>query len=120
VLAAEPSGADDAYRSFNAGTLIPSTNPDTIADGLLTSLGSLTFPVIKNYVDNILLADEAFIIEAMLLIWERMKIVIEPSAALPLAVLLQQKSRGENFFKGKRIVLLLSGGNIDLNKLPWQ
>lgn len=119
VIAAEPKNADDAYKSFYSGTFIPSQNPDTIADGLLTSLGDLTFPIIQNHVKDIFLADEEHIIKAMHLIWERMKIVIEPSAALPLAVLMQQKENGTFAFKGKKIVLLLSGGNVDLNKLPW-
>ena len=119
VMAAEPSGADDAYRSLQSGKLIPSVNPVTIADGLLTSLGTLTFPIIKKHVARILLADEEYIIRAMHFIWERMKIVVEPSAAVPLASLLQLNDQGESFFKNKTLVLLLSGGNTDLNKLPW-
>ncbi len=120
VLGAEPMGADDAYRSFHSGKIIPSKNPKTIADGLLTSLGTITYPIIKKHVNEILLADEEDIIKAMHFIWERMKIVVEPSAALPLAVLMQQKNSGTFAFKNKKIVLLLSGGNVDLNKLPWQ
>ncbi len=115
VIAAEPERADDAFRSFHQKKLIPSVNPDTIADGLLTSLGSLTFPIILQYVDDIITASEGSIIEAMRLVWERMKIIIEPSSALPLAVILENKEK----FLHKKIAIILSGGNIDLNKLPW-
>jgi threonine dehydratase len=115
VIAAEPSGADDAFRSFKAGYIIPSEKPETIADGLLTSLGSLTFPIIKENVNDIVCASETYIIMAMKLIWERMKIVIEPSSALPLAAIMQ----GLVEVKNKRIGIILSGGNIDLNHLPW-
>ncbi len=82
VYAAEPAGADDAYRSFRAGEIIPSVNPDTIADGLLTSLGSLTFPIIRELVKDIITVTDERIIAAMRLIWERMKIIVEPSAAV--------------------------------------
>lgn len=115
VIAAEPLQANDAYKSFYQGKFIPSTNPKTIADGLLTSLGSLTFPIVQKYVDSILTANEKNIIYAMRLIWERMKIIIEPSSAVPLACILENKS----FFKNKNIGIILSGGNVDLNKLPW-
>ena len=115
VIAAEPSQADDAFQSFYQGKFIPSTNPNTIADGLLTSLGTLTFPIIKKYVNQIVTVSEESIIESMKLIWERMKIIIEPSAAVPLAALLERKFNQEN----KRIGIILSGGNVDLNKLPW-
>jgi len=80
IIAAEPERADDAYRSFHAGRIIPSVNPDTIADGLLTSLGSLTFPIIKNYVNDIVTVTEEAIVHAMRTIWERMKIIVEPSS----------------------------------------
>lgn len=115
VIAAEPEGADDAYRSFYQGKLIPSVNPKTIADGLLTSLGSLTFPIIRKYVHQIATVSEDAIISSMRLIWERMKIIIEPSAAVPFAALLEEKIN----LKGKRIGIILSGGNVDLDKLPW-
>ncbi len=115
VIGAEPTGADDAYRSFNAGKIIPSINPNTIADGLLTSLGSKTFPIIKEYVHQILTVEDPAIIEAMKLIWQRMKIIIEPSAAVPLAVVMKYQS----IFKGKRIGIILSGGNVDFDKLPF-
>lgn len=114
VIAAEPKGADDAYRSWKAGDIIPSENPDTICDGLLTSLGTLTFPIIKKYVYDIITVEDDFTIQAMKLIWERMKIVVEPSAAITLGLLLQNKG----FFNCK-IGIILSGGNVDLENLPW-
>ncbi|MCD6597607.1 MAG: pyridoxal-phosphate dependent enzyme [Bacteroidales bacterium] len=113
VIAAEPENADDACRSFHTGHLIPSDNPITIADGLLTSLSELTFTIIRENADNVLTASEEFIVMAMRIVWERMKIVIEPSSAVPLAVLLQHKELG----KGKRIGIILSGGNVDLDQL---
>lgn len=115
VIGGEPSGADDAFRSFHAGHIIPQTNPKTIADGLLTSLGILNFELIQHYVDDILLATDSQIIEAMRLIYERMKIVIEPSSAVPLAALLANTNR----FAGKKVGIILSGGNVDLAKLPF-
>lgn len=115
VIAAEPAGADDAFRSFYSKTLVPSVAPKTIADGLLTSLGSLTFPIILNLVDQIATVSEENIVAAMRTIWERMKIIIEPSSAVPLAAILEQKVE----VKGKRIGIILSGGNVDLGKLPF-
>jgi len=115
VIAGEPAGADDAYKSFYQNEFIPSVNPNTIADGLLTSLGSLTFPLIKKYVNDIITVKEESILEAMKLIWERMKIIIEPSSAVPFAAVLENQSE----FKNKRIGIIISGGNIDLNKIPW-
>ena len=115
VIAAEPAGADDAYRSFHAGELIPSVNPDTIADGLLTSLGQRTFAIITDKADDIVTVSEEKIVEAMRLVWERMKIIIEPSAAVPLAAILE----GKVVVKNKRTGIILSGGNIDLGKLPF-
>jgi threonine dehydratase len=114
VFAAEPQQADDAYRSFKSGQFVPSENPDTIADGLLTSLGDLTFLIVASYVQDILTVSEAEIINAMRVLWERMKIVVEPSSAVPLGALLH-KGR----FQGQRIGVILSGGNVDLAKLPW-
>jgi threonine dehydratase len=114
VLAAEPQQADDAYRSFKSGQFVPSVNPDTIADGLLTSLGDLTFPIITTYVQDILTVSEDEIISAMRVLWERMKIVVEPSSAVPLGALLN-KGR----FQGQRVGVILSGGNVDLARLPW-
>ncbi len=115
VIGAEPTMADDAYRSFRGGKIYPSVNPQTIADGLLTSLGDKTYPIIKEFFNDIVLVDENMIIEAMRLIWERMKIIIEPSSAVPLGAILS----GKIDVKGKKIGIILSGGNVDMEKLPW-
>ncbi|WP_439488617.1 pyridoxal-phosphate dependent enzyme [Algoriphagus sp.] len=115
VIAAEPKGADDAFQSFHAGRRIPQAEPNTIADGLLTSLGELNFGLIKEYVSDILLASEPEIIEAMRMIFERMKIVVEPSCAVPLAALMANQDK----FRGKKVGIILSGGNVDLGKLPF-
>ena len=115
VLGAEPEGADDAARSMREGRIIPSDNPQTIADGLRTSLGSLTFEIIKSNVHAIHTVPDSAIIYAMRLIWQRMKIIVEPSSAVPLAILLVNKIAT----KGKRIGIVLSGGNVDLDHLPW-
>jgi threonine dehydratase len=115
VIGAEPERADDAHRSFLAGRIIPVQNPDTVADGLRTSLGDLTFPVIRRYVKEIMTVSEEGIIEAMRLVWERMKIIIEPSAAVPLGALL---IKGKDL-SGKRVGIILTGGNVDLDRLPW-
>jgi len=115
VIAAEPAGADDACRSFHSKTLIPSENPKTIADGLLTSLGKRNFQVILEKVDDIVTVSEEKIVEAMRLIWERMKIIIEPSSAVPLAAILEGKVE----VKGQKVGIILSGGNLDLGKLPF-
>ncbi|MEQ8908559.1 MAG: pyridoxal-phosphate dependent enzyme [Vicingaceae bacterium] len=108
---AEPEGADDAYQSFKAGKLILQTKPNTLADGLLTSLGKLNFEVIKELVDGIFLVNDKEIIASMQLIWGHMKIIVEPSCAVPLAAVLKQKKR----FEGKKIGVILSGGNVDLD-----
>ena len=115
VIAAEPSGADDAYRSFKAGYIIPSTHPITIADGLLTSLGGINFAIISNKVDDIITVSEESIILAMRLVWERMKLIIEPSSAVPLAAILEN----QKLFINQKIGIILSGGNVDLNNLPF-
>lgn len=115
VIAVEPANADDAFRSFNAGKIIPSIHPNTIADGLLTSLGELTFAVIIDKVDEIITVTESSIIQAMRMIWDRMKIIVEPSGAVPLAALVE----GKNVFRSKRIGIILSGGNADLDNLPF-
>jgi len=112
VIGVEPKGADDAYRSIRDGKIYPSINPQTIADGLLTSLSKKTFDIIREYVDKILTVKEETILEAMYLIWERMKIVVEPSSATVLAAVMENKEQ----FTGKSIALILSGGNIDLKK----
>ena len=113
VFAAEPFGADDAWQSKQAGHIIPQTNPQTIADGLRTSLGDQTFPLIRDFVEKIIRVEEQEIVEAMHLLMERMKIVVEPSGAVPLAAVLKEK----NLFEGKRVGLILSGGNVDLKTL---
>lgn len=115
VIAAEPSGAADAQKSFYSKSLIPSINPNTVADGLLTSLGSITFDIILQHVSEILTADDSEILSAMKLIWERMKIIIEPSSSVPLAVMLKNKQ----LFAGKRVGIIISGGNVDLENLPF-
>lgn len=115
VWGAEPSGADDAYRSLRDGILQPSVNPSTIADGLLTSLSERTFRIINRMATGILTADEETIIRAMRLLWERAKLLVEPSAALPLAVILDHPDR----FSGRKVGIILSGGNVNLDALPW-
>jgi threonine dehydratase len=115
VIAAEPKAADDAFLSFRDGYIHPSIQPKTIADGLLTSLGELNFAVIQKNVDEILTATEDSIVAAMRMIWERMKIIIEPSSAVPLAVITENKEK----FLGQRIGIILSGGNVELTKLPF-
>lgn len=115
VIGAEPLNADDAQRSLETGQIQPSINPQTIADGLLTSLGELTFAVIQDRCSSIVTVSEDAIIEAMRLVWERVKIIIEPSAAVPVAALLEKR----NEIPGNRIGIILSGGNVDLERLPW-
>jgi threonine dehydratase len=115
VIAAEPAGADDAFRSFHSKKWVPSENPKTIADGLLTSLGERNFKIILEKVDDIVTVSEEKIVEAMRLIWERMKIIIEPSSAVPLAAILEEKVDVKN----KKVGIILSGGNLDLGKLPF-
>jgi len=117
VIAAEPAGADDAARSKAAGTLIPQTAPDTIADGLLTSLGALTWPIIREHVERVITVSEAEIVAAMRLAWERAKLLIEPSAAVAVAAALSAECRA---IRGiERLGIVLSGGNVDLDGLPW-
>ncbi len=115
IYAAEPLNADDAYRSFKAGHIIADDAPQTIADGLKVPLKELTWHFVSNHVEDILLATEQEIIDAMYLTWQRMKIVIEPSCAVPLAVILKNRA----VFEGKRVGVIITGGNVDLNKLPW-
>ena len=115
IFAAEPKNADDAYRSFKAGYIIADDAPVTVADGLKVPLKDLTWHFVSKYVEDILIATEQEIIDAMKLIWQRMKIVIEPSSAVPLATILKNK----NIFSGKRVGVIITGGNVDLDKLPW-
>jgi threonine dehydratase len=116
VIAGEPEMANDAYRSMKAGEIIPSVNPKTIADGLLTSLGNLTFPIIQKNVEQIVNVSEAGIIASMKFVWERAKIIIEPSSAVAIGVLWEKKIN----LSGIKIGVIISGGNVDLEKLPWQ
>jgi len=115
VFGAEPLNANDAYISFTTNKLTPSVNPQTVADGLLTSLSELTFSIIKKNVDEIYTAKEESIIECMLLVWERMKIIIEPSSATVLAIV----KENPEVFRGKKTGLIISGGNVDFRKLPF-
>jgi len=115
VIAAEPAGADDAFQSFYSEKLVPSENPQTIADGLLTSLGERNFEIIIDKVDDIVTVSEENIVAAMRMIWERMKIIIEPSSAVPLAAILEGKVAVQN----KKVGIILSGGNLDLGRLPF-
>jgi threonine dehydratase len=115
VYGAEPKLVDDAHRSFKSGKIEGNTRIDTIADGLRTMLGDKTFGIIRQYVDDILTVEEESIIKAMRLIWERMKIVVEPSGAVPLAAVIEHPE----IFKGKKVGLILSGGNVDLQELPF-
>jgi threonine dehydratase len=116
VIGVEPAGADDASRSFRAGRIIPCDQPNTIADGLLTTVGDKPFAEIRRYVDDIVTVPEEAIVQAMRTIWEVLKIIVEPSGAVPYAAL----SGGALNVTGQRVGLVLSGGNLDLDKLPWQ
>jgi len=111
VIAAEPAGADDAYRSIKSGKL-ETSQANSIADGLLTSLGNKTFPIIQKYVQEVITVTDAEIVSAMRMIWERMKIIVEPSCAVPLAAVLKSEEK----FAGKKVGIILSGGNVDLER----
>lgn len=115
IIAAEPEQADDAYRSFKAGHIIADDAPETVADGLKVPLKELTWHFVSTYVADILTASEQEIIDAMKLTWQRMKIVMEPSCAVPLATILKNRDR----FAGRRVGVIVTGGNVDLDKLPW-
>ncbi|WP_426429387.1 pyridoxal-phosphate dependent enzyme [Winogradskyella sp. HB-48] len=115
VVGGEPFEVDDAYRSLQSGKIERNTTTNTVADGLRTYLGDRNFPIIQKYVDRIIRVDEEEIIRAMKLIWERMKIIIEPSCAVPFAAVLREKEK----FKSKKIGIILSGGNVDVTKLPF-
>ncbi|MEX0969471.1 MAG: beta-hydroxyaspartate dehydratase BhcB [Paracoccaceae bacterium] len=116
VYAAEPEQADDAYRSFKAGYIIADDAPNTVADGLKVPLKELTWHFVRNHVADIFTVSEDEIIDAMKLIWKRMKIVMEPSSAVPLAAILKHKEQ----FAGQRLGIIITGGNVDLDLLPWQ
>lgn len=115
TIGAEPFGADDAYLSLKTGKIQPSINPKTIADGLKTQLGDQNFPIIRKLVSKIIRVEESEIVEAMKFIWERMKIVIEPSSAVAVAAMF--RNSGE--FKNRKVGVILSGGNVDLSNLPF-
>ena len=115
VLGVEPAGADDAARSLRAGRILPSVKPDTIADGLRSSLGERPFAEIRHLVDDILTVPDEAIVRAMRELWEVMKIIVEPSGAVPYAALAAHPGA----LRGRRIGLILSGGNLDLERLPW-
>ena len=115
IIASEPEQADDAYRSFKAGHIIADDAPETIADGLKVPLKERTWYFVSNHVTDILTASEQEIIDAMKLTWQRMKLVMEPSCAVPLATILKNKE----MFAGKRVGVIVTGGNVDLDKLPW-
>jgi len=115
IFAAEPENADDACRSFKAGHIIADDAPDTVADGLKVPLKELTWHFVSNHVTDILTASEEDIVNAMVLTWQRMKIVMEPSSAVPLAVIL----KNPDVFAGKRVGVIITGGNVDLKELPW-
>lgn len=115
IIAAEPEQADDAYRSFKAGYIIADDAPKTIADGLLVPLKENTWHFVSNHVTEIYTASEAEIIDAMKLTWKHLRIVMEPSCAVPLAIVL----KNHEAFKNKRVGIVVTGGNVDLDKLPW-
>jgi threonine dehydratase len=115
VFGAEPLGADDAYRSLRDGVVYPSVRPETIADGLLTALSELTFAILHGRVAGILTVSEEGIVEAMRLVWQRAKLVVEASGAVPFAAVLEHRDR----FQDRRVGIILSGGNVDLDNLPW-
>ena len=115
VIAAEPEQADDAYRSFKAGHIIADDAPKTIADGLLVPLKDLTWHFVSNHVSEIYTASDPEIVDAMKLIWKHLRVVMEPSSAVPLAIVL----RNPDAFRGKRVGLVITGGNVDLDRLPW-
>jgi threonine dehydratase len=115
IYAAEPEQADDAYQSFKTGHIVAYDAPNTIADGLKVPLKERTWHFVHSYVTDVLLASEQEIVDAMYLTWQRMKIVMEPSCAVPLAAIL----RNPDVFRGKRVGVVITGGNVDLDKLPW-
>ena len=115
IYAAEPEQADDAYQSFKQGKIIAYDAPDTVADGLKVPLKERTWHFVKTYVTDVLTASEEEIVDAMRLIWGRMKIVMEPSSAVPLATILKNRDT----FAGQRVGVIITGGNVDLDKLPW-
>ncbi len=116
TIAAEPKAVDDAYRSWRDGRIYPPTNGETVADGVRTFLGDVTFPIVREHVSDIVTVTESGIVAAMRLVWERMKLVIEPSSAVPVAALFEHP----DLFRCRRVGIILSGGNVGLDRLPWQ
>lgn len=116
IIGSEPFEVDDAYRSLKSGKIESNTSTNTMADGLKTQLGDINFPIIQKHVDRIIRVTEEEIIDAMCLIWERMKIVCEPSSAVPLAAVIKENQ----FFKNKKVGVIISGGNVDLRNLPFK
>ena len=116
VYGAEPNEADDTYRSFNIGKIQSNESTETICDGLRAQVGTITFPIIQKYANNIIILSEKEIIDAMKMIWERLKIIIEPSCSITLAAIIKRK----DLFHNKKVGLILSGGNVDLSMMPWQ
>ena len=117
LFGAEPKGADDAYRSLKEGKLLPQENPNTICDGLLTSMGENTWKILKDHLESIITVSDEEVVEAMKLVWERMKIIIEPSCATPLAAILTPEFKQKKEIK--TVGIILTGGNVDLSKLPF-
>ncbi|MGH8304046.1 MAG: threonine ammonia-lyase, partial [Steroidobacteraceae bacterium] len=115
VVGVEPAGADDAVRSLRAGRIVPNVHPETLADGLRATVGERPFAEIRRCVDDIVTVSDAAIVSAMRHIWEVMKIIVEPSGAVPYAAI----AAGALEVRGKRVGLVLSGGNLDLGQLPW-
>jgi len=115
VVGVEPSAADDARRSLDIGHIVTDVVPDTIADGLRTRVGDLTFPIIQGLIDDVVTVSESAIVQTMRLLWQRLKLIIEPSAAVPMAALLEHRIS----VRGRRVGIILSGGNVDLDALPW-
>ena len=115
VYGAEPKKADDAYRSLKKGSIVANKTIDTICDGLRAQIGTKTFPVIQELVDEIITIDEQEVVESLRMVWERLKIIVEPSCSITLALVLKRKA----LFEGQNVGLILSGGNVDLNELPW-
>ena len=115
VYGAEPKNADDTYQSIKRKKIVPNKTTDTIADGLRAQVGTITFPIIQKHVDGIILVSEEMIVQSMRMVWQRLKIIIEPSCSIVLAAILTNKKQ----FYNKRIGLILTGGNVDLDTLPW-
>ena len=115
VFGAEPAEADDAYRSLKLGKIVPNETINTICDGLRAQIGGLTFPVISDLLDEIITVTEEEIIDSMRMIWERLKMIVEPSSSITLGAVLKNKDK----FNGKKVGLIISGGNVDLDHLPW-